>query len=108
MTKHISGVTDKKKEVFSSQKAYESKQVKTETFATNKEVREEGSQGNKGLYNHTISPLLWSLELYVSELMNMKKRIEFIEAKGQQEYTKLKEIIEARWKLERENKLLKE
>lgn len=54
------------------------------------------------------SPLLWSPKLYVSEIMNMKKMIETLESKGQQEEKRLREIIEARWNLEKENKMLKE
>lgn len=40
--------------------------------------------------------------------MSMKKRIEILEAKVQQEENQIKEIIEARGRIERENKLLKQ
>lgn len=98
----------KKKEALSFKDMFEAAQAKTEVLAVDKEAREEGYQGIKDMYSSTTSFLLWSFELYANELISIKKRNEVIEAKGQQEDKKLREIIEASRNLEMENKLLKE
>lgn len=59
-------------------------------------------------YNTTTTLLLWSYELYVCELMSMKRGIEFIELKGKFNDLKLTKILKANQKLAKENKILKE
>ena len=40
-------------------------------------------------YSPTSSPLLWSSETYVNDLMDMKRRVEDLEEKGQQDRERL-------------------
>ena len=58
-------------------------------------------------YSPCLSPLLWSSKTYVNDLMDMKRRVEDLEEKGQQDREKLKEVTITNWELERENKWLK-
>ncbi|KAH9300033.1 hypothetical protein KI387_011616 [Taxus chinensis] len=73
-----------------------------------KEEREDVVQDSKYLYSPTSTPLLWSSELYVKELMNMKERLGILENQKLKENSERKELTEVRYKLERENKILKE
>lgn len=59
-------------------------------------------------YSPTTTPLMWSSDLYVNELMKVKKRPQSLEARGLYEDTKMKEFMDANWQLSRENKFLKE
>ena len=51
---------------------------------------------------------MWSSELYVKELMNMKRRLEILEEKRWYEGNKVNKIVEFKSKLEGENKTLNE
>lgn len=58
-------------------------------------------------YSPSSSPLLWSLEMYVNDLMDMKRRVEDLKEKGQRDRKRLQEVTITSWELERENKWLK-
>ena len=81
---------------------------KSEVFGTNIEGSKEDIHDSKDLYSPTSTPLMWSFELYVKELMNMKRTLEILEEKRWYEGNKVNEIVELKSKLEGENKTLKE
>ncbi len=80
----------------------------SDVFVTNIEDSKSYNHDNKDLYSSTSTPLMWSYELYVKELMSMKRRLETLEEKRWYEGNKVNEIVEFKNKLEGENKALKE
>jgi hypothetical protein len=89
-------------------KDFEPNLDRVEVFEANKEDIKAVNHDNKDLYSPTSTPLMWSSELYVKELMSMKRRLEILEEKRWYEGKKVNEIVEFKSKLEGENKSLKE
>jgi hypothetical protein len=81
---------------------------KAEVFEANKEDRKAVNHDKKDLYSPTSTPLMWPFELYVKELMSMKRRLEILEEKRWYEGNEVNEIDEFKSKLKGENKALKE
>ena len=81
---------------------------KSDVSVTNIEGNKADNHDNKDLYSPTSTPLMWSSELYVKELMNMKRTLEILEEKRWYEGNKVNEIVELKSKFEGENKTLKE
>ena len=81
---------------------------KSNVYVTNIEGSKEDKNYNKDIYSPTSTPLMWSSELYVKELMNMKRRLEILEEKRWYEGNKVNTIVEFKSILEEENKALKE
>ena len=81
---------------------------KLDVSVTNIEGSKEDNHDNKDLYNLTSTPLMWSSELYVKELMSMKRRLETLKEKRWYEGNKVSKIVEFKSRLEEENKSLKE
>jgi len=65
-----------------------------EVFKENKEDQKTVNHGNKDLYSPTSTPLIWSSDLYVKEIMSMKKRLKILEEKRWYEGNKVNEIVE--------------
>lgn len=76
----------------------------TKEFIARKNVAEKASQE---LYSPTSSPLLWSSELYVDELMRMS-RLNVLETKGMYKDNRFKIVTEENYRLEKDNKMLQE
>ena len=81
---------------------------KSDVSVTNIEGSKVDNHDNKDLYSPISTPSMWSSELYVKELMNMKRRLEILEEKRWYEGNKLNKIVEFKSRLEEENKALKE
>ena len=81
---------------------------RAEVLEENKEDRKAVNHDNKDLYSPTSTPLMWSSELYVKEVMSMKRRPGILEEKRWYEGNKVNEIVKFKSKLEGENKALKE
>ena len=60
------------------------------------------------IYNPTSTPLTWSSNLYVQELMNVKTRLEIVDAREQERDHKISEITVANQCLMEGNRILKE
>jgi hypothetical protein len=63
---------------------------------------------NNALYSPTSTPLTWSSDLYVKELLNVKERLEVLEAKEQERDCKIYIITAENQALAESNKVLKE
>jgi len=63
---------------------------------------------DSALYNPTSTPLTWSFDLYVKELLNAKQRLEVLEAKERERDHKIHIIIAENKALAKSNKVLKE
>jgi hypothetical protein len=78
-------------------------------------LQARGNKKSKGkviddsaLYSPTSTPLTWSSDLYVKELLNAKQRLEVLEAKGQERDHKIHIITAENKALAESNKVLKE
>jgi hypothetical protein len=60
------------------------------------------------LYNPTSTPLTWSSDLYVQELLNSKRRLEVLEVKGLERDLQIQLLIVANQDLTKNNKVLTE
>ena len=63
---------------------------------------------DSALYSPTSTPLTWSSNLYVKELLNVKKRLEVVEAKEHERDRTIHIIIAENQALAESNKVLKE
>ena len=59
------------------------------------------------LYSPTSTPLTWSPDLYVQELLNAKRRVEVLEVKEHERDLKIHLLIVENWGLAENNKVLK-
>lgn len=55
-----------------------------QTYVNNKSKGKGEVIDDYALYSPTSTPLLWSSDLYVTELLNVKLRLEVVEAKEQE------------------------
>jgi hypothetical protein len=60
------------------------------------------------VYSPTYTPLTWSSDLYVQELLNAKRRLEVLEVKGHERDLQIQLLTVANWDLTENNKVLAE
>jgi hypothetical protein len=62
--------------------------------------------GDFALYSPTSTPLTWSFDLYVQELLNAKRRLEVLEVKGHERDLQIQLLTVANRDLTENNKVL--
>jgi hypothetical protein len=62
--------------------------------------------GDYALYSPTSTPLTWSPDLYVQELLNAKRRLEVLEVKGNERDPQIQLLKVENWGLAENNKVL--
>ena len=88
-------VTDTKEQAEDVSPIQEESQETVTRTSTIKDGADKGICEGRSLqepYSHSSFPLLWSSETYVNDLMDMKRRVEDLEEKVQQDREKLQEV----------------